>query len=296
MTATGHYIDETMIDNWPIAVSASCNFVPGDVNVTTNVVTVTIDVPTASKIVFTSTETLPVPLVDSQTYYAIRVDATHIKVATTPVNAAAGTAVDLTTQGAGTHHVDVGEGSSESQRQSTINRVEDLIERLTQDHYYQKNFTIKLDGNNANELYLGLLPKVLSITSVKVWEVALPTDYYTYDETSIYLAPVYAEGVDPELRLRITGEGRLFPAGRSNIEVTGKYGWLACPAAIKEVAIILCRAENDSTLYHRYSTMSSESLGGEYSYTRGSAYLTGVVEADRLLLPYIRKQARFGII
>lgn len=42
---------------------------------------------------------LPAPLVAATTYFAIRVDATHIKVATTYANAIAGIAIDLTTDG-----------------------------------------------------------------------------------------------------------------------------------------------------------------------------------------------------
>jgi len=52
---------------------------------------------------FSSTTTLPAPLVASTTYYAIVIDSTTIKVATTAANASAGTAIDLTDAGTGTH-------------------------------------------------------------------------------------------------------------------------------------------------------------------------------------------------
>lgn len=46
-----------------------------------------------------TTGVLPVPLAASTTYYAIRVDATHIRVATTFANALLGTFIDITTNG-----------------------------------------------------------------------------------------------------------------------------------------------------------------------------------------------------
>lgn len=49
----------------------------------------------------TTTGGLPAGLSLATTYYVIRVDSTHIKFATTPANAGAGTAIDLTTTGSG---------------------------------------------------------------------------------------------------------------------------------------------------------------------------------------------------
>jgi hypothetical protein len=48
---------------------------------------------------------LPVPLQPSTTYYAIRIDATHIRVATSYANAIAGIAITLTTNGTGTNTI-----------------------------------------------------------------------------------------------------------------------------------------------------------------------------------------------
>lgn len=52
-----------------------------------------------------STDTPPAPLVNGGIYYVIRVDATTIKLATSPYTAAAGTAIDLTDVGTGTHSI-----------------------------------------------------------------------------------------------------------------------------------------------------------------------------------------------
>ena len=76
-----------------------------DVNTTTEIITVEIDIPTGARIRFKTTTTLPAPLGVDTIYYAIRVSATEIKVATSQANAHAGTAINLTDQGTGTHTV-----------------------------------------------------------------------------------------------------------------------------------------------------------------------------------------------
>ena len=79
----------------------------GDVDFANDQITVTIDIPTGEEIKFTTTNTLPDPLVAGTLYYAIRVDATTIKVATTLALAEADTAIVLTDTGLGTHTVTV---------------------------------------------------------------------------------------------------------------------------------------------------------------------------------------------
>ena len=82
--------------------------VVGDVDFANDKITVTIDIPTGEEIKFTTTVAdLPDPLVVGTLYYAIRVDATHIQVATTLANANAGTQIVLTDAGTGTHTITV---------------------------------------------------------------------------------------------------------------------------------------------------------------------------------------------
>ena len=89
-----------------IVTQSDATIATTDVNTTTEIITVTIDIPTGARIRFkTSAADLPVPLVVDTIYYAIRNSATEIKVATTKALAHAGTAVDLTDQGSGTHTV-----------------------------------------------------------------------------------------------------------------------------------------------------------------------------------------------
>jgi hypothetical protein len=73
------------------------------VDISTDILTITRDVATETKITFGTTDTLPDPLIAGTFYYVINVDSTHIQVATSLVNAIAGIAIDLTDAGTGTH-------------------------------------------------------------------------------------------------------------------------------------------------------------------------------------------------
>lgn len=75
------------------------------VDETTEELTVAQDWTTGIEVMLATTGTLPDPLVVNTVYYVIRVDATTIKLATTAANATAGTAIDLTDQGTGTHSI-----------------------------------------------------------------------------------------------------------------------------------------------------------------------------------------------
>lgn len=80
-------------------------FATTDVNTSTEVITVGRNIPTGTPIKFSSTTSVPAGLVAGTKYYAINVSATTIKVASTLANAQAGTAIDLTSQGTGTHTI-----------------------------------------------------------------------------------------------------------------------------------------------------------------------------------------------
>jgi hypothetical protein len=296
MVASGNYITESDIDNWPVSVEATEDFETTAVDISTDKITVVNDIATCTELKFSSTGAVPSPLIVGTVYYAINVDATHIKVATTPVNAAAGTAVDLTDVGSATHTLDIGSGSSETERQEVIDSVEHLIENLTKDYFYEKDFVIYRDGNGKDKLYLGLTANILSVSEVLLFGVELSSSWYTFDNDSIYLDPDAATGDElPELLLRMRYETNLFPKGTGNVKVTGTYGWASCPAAIKRAAVILCRYENDETLYTKYDDFVSEKLG-DMTQSRGDKkYLTGIQEADRILRNYIRRKPMFGV-
>ena len=83
----------------------SCTFATTDVDTSTEIITVSIDIPTGTKIVFSSTTTVPAGLTATTEYWAIRQSSTTITVASTYKNAWIGTAIDITDTGTGTHTV-----------------------------------------------------------------------------------------------------------------------------------------------------------------------------------------------
>ncbi len=88
-------------------VPSALTFATTDVNTGTDVITLasTTLFPTGTPIVFTSTTTVPAGLTSGTTYYAINVSGTTIKVAASAALALAGTAIDITSQGTGTHTI-----------------------------------------------------------------------------------------------------------------------------------------------------------------------------------------------
>jgi len=96
-----------------IAFSTTEDFAVGAVDTTNNKITVTNDIPTGTEIKFSSTGVLPTPLEADVSYFAIRVDATHIRVAPTPENAERDVPFKLDDQGSGTHTLDIGDGYTE---------------------------------------------------------------------------------------------------------------------------------------------------------------------------------------
>jgi hypothetical protein len=78
---------------------------PAAVNDTSNEITVTNSYQTADPVAIRSTNTVPVGLTANTTYFVIRVSATLIKLATSAANAELGSAIDITSQGVGTHSI-----------------------------------------------------------------------------------------------------------------------------------------------------------------------------------------------
>jgi hypothetical protein len=189
------------------------------------------------------------------------------------------------------------DGMSSADKQEIVDRAELFIENITKDYFYAKAFAVYRDGNGKDKLFLKLIPHIISVTEILLSGIDLSSTWWTYDINSVYLDPEAATGDDyPELLLRLKYKTRLFPRGQGNIKVTGTYGWSSCPVAIKRATIILCRFENDETLYTEYDDLASDKLG-DMTQTRGAdkKFLTGVQEADRLIRNYIRKRPMMGI-
>jgi hypothetical protein len=94
-------------------------------NISTEQLTVGVNIPSGTAIRFTTTTTLPAPLAISTTYFAINIDAAHIQVATTYANATALTPVyiDLTTVGTGTHTIYIADTATSQYLVSTTGYV-----------------------------------------------------------------------------------------------------------------------------------------------------------------------------
>lgn len=88
-------------------ITRSGTFLPADIVSGENTIDVGIDIPTGSRIRFSSSSAVPTGLVEDQIYYAIRNSATVIKPASSYPNAVGGVAVDLTDDGDGTGTVEV---------------------------------------------------------------------------------------------------------------------------------------------------------------------------------------------
>jgi len=193
-------------------------------------------------------------------------------------------------------------GMSDVIKKEIVDRAEQLIERITRDYFYSKTFVLFQDGNGKDKLFLGLIPDILTVTEIKISGVVLTASWYTFDVNSVYLDPeaLPGGGETAELMLRLKYKRILFPKGMGNIKITGTYGWTACPAAIKQAAIMLCRYENDETLYTPFSgDLKSEKLG-DYAYTLANNVnarnSVGIDEIDRLIKSYIRKKPMMGVV
>lgn len=76
-----------------------------DIMTYTSVTSLPSNILTGTRVRLTTTTTLPAPLATATDYYVIRVSDTTFKLATSYANAIAGTAINLTTTGTGTHTV-----------------------------------------------------------------------------------------------------------------------------------------------------------------------------------------------
>ena len=88
-----------------MSTTISDTFETTEVNATTNVITVGIDIPTGTRVVFTSDDTVPAGLTASTNYWAHNESTTTIKVSTTYANCWSGVYVDITDTGTGTHTI-----------------------------------------------------------------------------------------------------------------------------------------------------------------------------------------------
>lgn len=110
--------------------STAKTFQPADVDVTENAITITAHgFETGRKAALTTAGTLPGGL-SATDYWVIKIDADTIKLASSLVNALAGTAVDITTQGVGTQTLTPAalSGASVKIQESNVNEAAAFVD------------------------------------------------------------------------------------------------------------------------------------------------------------------------
>lgn len=100
-----------------------------NISAATDIITTTSVPPTGTEVYFISAAATDVdPLVDNTKYYCIKVSSTEMKLATTLANATAGTAINITSVGAGTHkfncYPNIDYGSFFTRRTTAMNVIE----------------------------------------------------------------------------------------------------------------------------------------------------------------------------
>lgn len=74
-----------------------------DIDTSTDIISVSNSYETGDSVIFRTSGTVPTGLTNNTTYYAIRISATEIQLALSQEDALAGTYIDITSQGTGTH-------------------------------------------------------------------------------------------------------------------------------------------------------------------------------------------------
>lgn len=185
-------------------------------------------------------------------------------------------------------------GYDDTDKNEVISRIEKLLERWTETHFYAKNFDISINGNGKNRLFPNLDADIISISHLYVCNSELPESWYSFDADSVYLELCGSGALgagDPELYYKLADVeiSGLFPRGYNNIQIVGTCGNTALLSLAKEICRILITAENDPKTYKRY--FKSERIGTyQYEYPGVGAMIpsearlySGIREADELI-------------
>lgn len=80
-------------------------------------------------------------------------------------------------------------------KQAVIDKVEQIIDKVTGTHWCPTAFDIKLNGNNKNRLFIPLETDILSVTGIFINCVELDSNWWTYDINSVFLDPCIGDSM-----------------------------------------------------------------------------------------------------
>ena len=86
-------------------------------------------------------------------------------------------------------------GITAEEQQEIIDKVEQIIDKVTETKWGGEALDIKLNGNNKNRLFLPLATDIITVTHVYISCIELDSSWYTWDVNSIYLDPCIADSM-----------------------------------------------------------------------------------------------------
>jgi hypothetical protein len=190
---------------------------------------------TGDEVEVSSSGTLPSPLSQSTIYYVIAVADLTIKLATSSANATAGTAVDLTTAGSGTHTLtkaitddDLVQDALEDAASYIESWTGKVFEAVTDTRYYRQ------DAVDWLTLYLD--EDLLSVTTLKEGD----EDQTTISSANYWLLPRNEGPPYRRIELKADSDYSWDWTTDGEIEVTGTWGYAtSAPYDIRRAVIVL---------------------------------------------------------
>ena len=189
-------------------------------------------------------------------------------------------------------HTDIGfwpTGYSTADKDAVIDRVEEQIDRICHDVFYEHSATVTLDGNGQQRLPHEQGKNLTGVSSLTVDSGAVSADSYSFNDAEIY----YVDEAE-NVWSRLEDTKPRFRRGVQNVVIVGDWGWETTPYSITRAVILMVQMElaligEASPVPGGSAGFKSEKLG-DYSYTLadGQQPITGHAELDRLIRPYIR--------
>lgn len=87
------------------------------------------------------------------------------------------------------------DGISEEDKQAIIDKVEQIIDKVTGTHWCATAFDVKINGNNKNRLFVPLHTDILSVTDILIDCVELDSSWWEYDKNSVFLDPCIGDSM-----------------------------------------------------------------------------------------------------